>query len=109
MTAPNRARGCAFVLGVLKQQQRDPLCRECNGYVKTAQALRSAFDEPDAAEFSNHTNITSEWTSFFAEAKQDLSHLSLPAAPVSQKKAGACKLPEGACFCKSSLALMQKI
>jgi len=50
-----------------------------------------------------------EFVYLFSEAKIGIEQIRPPENPVSQKNAGNCKLPEGICFTKTSLALLQKI
>jgi hypothetical protein len=109
MEITNKVRGYAFIFCALRGQQTDPFCGSCNSYVKVLTAAR----EGTAALESEHgaviSDLPEELTRLFADAKEGLSSLRMPAQTVGQKKAGNCKLPEGICFLKSSLALVQKI
>jgi len=85
-----------------------PRCT-CNSLVSTLAAVRdnlTAFELQHAGEISA---LPDDFARQFKEAKTGLAGLKLPAEPQGQKKIGNCKLPEGVCFLKSSLALLQKM
>ena len=46
---------------------------------------------------------------FFLVARSGINGMQQPVHPVGQKKAGNCRLPEGVCFLKSSLAILQQV
>jgi len=109
MDIGNQVRGYAFFLSVLKGQQADPFCRSCNSFVKTLAALRDsrqAFERENAGAIGA---LPADLARLFAEASAAIAALQAPEQPAGQKKAGNCKLPEGVCFLKTSLALLQKI
>jgi hypothetical protein len=108
MAVMNQARGFAYLFGVLKNQQSDPYCRSCNSFVKTLAAARenlSAFEAQYAEEIRN---LPAEFSRLFDDAQRVSAAVKRPENPVGQKKAGNCKLPEGVCFIKSSLSILQK-
>jgi hypothetical protein len=109
MEVSNQVRGYAYVFGALKSQQADPFCGSCNSFVKTLAGVRenlAAFEAPHAEEIKN---LPGELSRLFVDAKSGISAMMQPANPLGQKKAGNCKLPEGVCFTKSSLAILQKV
>ena len=107
MVIMNQLRGYAYLLGVLKNQQSDTLCCSCNSFVNTLAAVSenlAAFEAQHA-----EANLPVEFSRLLAYAKDGIAQLRQPENPVRQKKAGNCKLPEGVCFTKSALAILQKI
>ena len=109
MEITNQVRGYAFFLNVIRGQQSDPFCRSCNAFVKTLAAVREdmeAFERQNAGAISA---LPSDPVRLFNDAKAGIASLRAPEQPQGQKKAGNCKLPEGVCFLKSSLALLQRI
>ena len=109
MNVINQSRAYTYLVGVLDAQQKDVLCRSCNSFVSTLAAVKdslAAFEVQHAGELSA---LPGEFARQFKEAKAGVSNITQPAEPQGQKKTGNCKLPEGICFLKSSLALLQKI
>ncbi len=109
MEPMNQLRGFAYVLGVLRCQQADPVCRSCNSFVKTSAALKERIDTFERDHGGLLQNLSSDFSMLFSDTKNGLPMLRLPDNPSGQKKAGNCKMPEGVCFIKSSLAILQKI
>jgi hypothetical protein len=109
MNIMNQSRAYAYLFGVLDMQQEDTLCRSCNSFVSTLTTGReslAAFELQHAGELAA---LPDDFARLFKGAQTGLLGLKLPAEPQGQKKLGNCKLPEGLCFLKSSLALLQKI
>lgn len=109
MEIVNQVRGYHFLLGVFKNQGKDPYCSVCSAFANT---LRSAQD--NLAKFeSEHAAalaaLSPQFQSMLAETRGGLSSLPAPSAPTGQKKAGNCKLPQGVCFLKASFSLIQQI
>jgi hypothetical protein len=109
MDIGNQVRGYAFFLSVLRGEQADPYCRSCNSFVKTLAAARESFDAFASQNADAPGGLPADLARLYAEAKSGLDALRAPDQPVSQKKAGNCRLPEGVCFLKSSFALLQKM
>lgn len=109
MEIMNQARGYAYVAGVLKSQQADPFCRSCNSFVNTLTAVKENLAKFESQHAEGIRNLPGEFSRLFADAKSGIAAMKQPENPVGQKKAGNCKLPEGVCFTKSSLAILQKI
>jgi hypothetical protein len=109
MEIANQVRGYAFVLTVLRGQQADPYCRGCNSFVKVLAAAREGIAGLEAGNRAGIDGLPEELARLFNETKKGLTALCAPEQPVGQKKAGNCKLPQGVCFLKSSLALIQTI
>jgi hypothetical protein len=74
--------------------------------LKTVKEQVSAFEIQHAAELKK---IPGDFAGLFAATQSGIPALQQPEHPVGQKKAGNCKLPEGVCFLKSSLAILQKV
>lgn len=109
MESMNQARSYSYLFGVLRNQQADPSCRSCNSFMSTLAAVREnlmKFEHQQAAEIRN---FSGEAARLFSDAKSGIAAMKQPENPVGQKKAGNCKLPEGVCFTKSSLAILSKV
>lgn len=104
MAVMNQVRGFLYVAGVLKSQTADSLCRECNSFATVHGALKDA-----VAAFAPQTGASEEAAGLLARAKAAVAELRPPAQPKKQKKEGNCKLPEGVCFVKYSLGILQKV
>ena len=109
MEITNQARSYAYLFGVLKNQQADPSCRSCNSFISTLAAVRENLVKFEAQHAAEIRGLTGEVSRLFADAKSGIAAMQQPENPLGQKKAGNCKLPEGVCFTKSSLAILQKI
>jgi hypothetical protein len=109
MEIMNQARGYAYLFGVLTNQQSDPFCRSCNSFVQTLAAGKENLAKFEASRAGEIQNLPPEVSRLFAAAKNGLAAMHQPENPVGQKKTGNCTLPEGVCFTKSSLAMLQKI
>jgi hypothetical protein len=105
----NQARGYSYLLGALKTQQADPYCRSCNAFDKTLLAVKESLEKFETAHHKEIQDLSSEFSSLFVDTKNGLAAMQQPINPISQKKAGNCKLPEGVCFTKSALVLFQKV
>ncbi len=97
------------MLGILRNQQTDPYCGSCSAFANTLRKVREDLAGFEAASSDALRALTPEFLQLLAEARSGLDALQPPAEPSGQKKAGTCKLPEGRCFVKSSLALVQLI
>jgi hypothetical protein len=109
MEITNQARSYAYLFGVLKNQQTDPSCRSCNSFISTLAAVKDNLAKLETQHAAEIKGLSGDLTRVFADAKSGISAMHQPENPVGQKKAGNCKLPEGVCFTKSSLAILQKI
>jgi len=109
MEIMNQARGYAYLYGILKNQQADPFCRSCNAFIKTLAAVRENLEKFDSQQAGDIKKLPEEFVLLFHGAKGRIAQIRQPENPVSQKKAGNCKLPEGVCFMKTSLTMLQKI
>lgn len=109
MARVNKIRTYCFLARVFENQQHDPFCRVCKARVNSVTATRESL-----ARFENeHSDeigvLPGEFQQLLADTKSILARLVLPENASGQKKAGNCKLPEGLCFVKASLAILQKI
>lgn len=102
-----RLRGYHFAVGTVVNQENDPLCCNCVAFAKTAQAIISSFIEFESAHAEERKKLPEEFSFLFDDVCDKLALIEQPEEPVRQKKEGKCKLPEGACYCKSALALIQ--
>ena len=109
MEVMNQARGYTYLFGLLKNQQADPYCRSCNSFINTLTAAREDLAKFEAQYAGEIKNLPGEFAHVFAEAKSGIAAMKQPENPLGQKKLGNCKLPEGVCFTKSSLAILHKV
>lgn len=109
MEISNQVRGYHFMLGVFKNQKADPFCSKCSAYANSLAAVKEAFDAFEKENKEPLSALSQEQSRLLSEAKEGLAAISSPFEPVGQKKAGNCKLPEGVCFIKKSLALIRQI
>ena len=105
----NQVRGYSYLLGVLKTQQADPFCHSCSAFSKTLTAVREDLEKFENEHHSEIQGFSGEFSRLFADAKSGMAALQQPDNPTGQKKAGNCKLPQGVCFMKLSLAILQKV
>jgi hypothetical protein len=109
MELMNQIRGYHFLLGVFRNQQKDPYCSVCSAFANTLRAARENFATFESVHSEALKALTPEFGGILASARAGLSTLQSPADPSGQKKAGNCKLPQGVCFIKASFALVQQI
>jgi hypothetical protein len=105
----NQIRGYAYVYGVLRHQQEDPFCGSCSAFANSLHKVRESLGAFDHERSRDIENAAEELRRRYAEAKSGLMALQPPDNPSGQKKAGNCKLPQGVCFVKWSLAIMEKM
>ena len=109
MELMNQVRGYHFLLGVLRNQQKDPYCSVCSAYANTLKAVRENLAKLEAENANALKALTPEFSAMLAGTRAGLSAIQGPTDPSGQKKAGNCKLPQGICFIKASFALVQQI
>jgi hypothetical protein len=109
MTTSNRIRAYFFLSGVFKNREEDPLCRVCKAFVNSVNNARENLAAFEAEHAAAIMNLPSDLQQLFDNAKTGLSSTILPENVPGQKKAGNCKLPQGVCFVKSSLSLLQNL
>lgn len=109
METMNHVRGYHFLLGILQQQAADPFCRGCNAYKNTRAAVRDGLAAFRSQQADALRQIPPDFGRMFDEAVKGLEAIAAPGETTGQKKAGNCKLPEGHCFLKTSLAFFQRI
>jgi len=102
-------RGYCYLSGVLMNQQRDPFCSKCKALANTITTARESLEKFEREYASELQGLPKEFQRRFAEGKASLAGIALPNDAAGQKKAGRCKLPEGVCFIKSALALLQRV
>lgn len=105
----NQVRSHHFLLGVFRNQQKDPYCSACSAFANTLKAARENLARLEAEHGDALKALSPEFGRMMAETRTGLSILQCPADPSGQKKAGNCKLPQGVCFIKAPFALVQQI
>ncbi len=108
MNADNTVRTYSYLAGVLVNQQRDPFCRQCKAFVNSVNTarerlLRFQADQSDAIRL-----LHGDFQTLLSNAAAAIHSLMLPENVPGQKKAGNCKLQQGVCLVKSSLAILDK-
>ena len=109
MEVMNYARGLNYLYGVMKHQATDVHCRSCKACFNVLTKAREDLAQYEREHGEEVKKMSNEYSRLFAEAKEGIGSLPLPKDPVGQKKAGNCKLPEGVCFLKLSLATALKV
>ena len=109
MVLINSLRTYSYLARVFKSQQQDPYCRACKALVNSVVAAREGLACLVAEQADELRLLPPEFGQLLAEARSVLDGLSLPENAAGQKKAGNCKMPEGVCFVKSSLAILKKL
>jgi hypothetical protein len=105
----NQVRGYHFLLGVFRNQQKDPYCSVCSAFANTLKAAQEGLASFEASNAEAINVMAPPFTVMLAETRAGLAALPAPSAPSGQKKAGNCKLPQGVCFIKASFALIQQV
>ena len=109
MEIVNQVRGYHFLLGVFRNQHRDPYCSVCSAYANTLTAARENLVRLEAEHADALKGLAPDLGQVLADTRAGLVLLQDPAEPSGQKKAGKCKLPQGTCFIKASFSLIQQI
>ncbi len=105
----NQVRGYSYMAGVLKNREGDPFCGSCSAFFNTLTTVREGLAKLEREHAKDLGKVPNEFSIFLSVAGNGIKGLRNPVNPVGQKKAGNCKLPEGVCFVKASLAILQKI
>lgn len=108
MELVSQVRGYHFLLGVFKNQQRDPYCSVCSAFSNTLKAAQENIAKLESANADALASLAPYFNGMLAETRAGLSAVPAPAEPTGQKKAGNCGLPQGVCFIKASFALIQQ-
>ncbi len=109
MVPANAVRAFAFLAGVFRNQQQDPLCGKCKAFVNSVTAVRAAMQQFEAEHSRELAGLPDDLSRRYAEARSFLESIVLPENAGGQKKAGNCLMPPGVCFVKASLAILEKI
>lgn len=105
----NRLRSFHFAVGTMVNQENDPLCCKCVAFARSARAIIDGFIEFESAHAGDKKKFPEEFSMLLDDVCDKLALIEHSEEPVRQKKAGNCKLPEGMCYCKSAMALVQNI
>ena len=104
----NQLRGFHFALGIMENQQQDPVCKECLSLAKTFETLMDDFMRFEREISPLKKDLPEEFSELFSGLYGKFSMISAPESPVGQKKLGACALGE-VCFSKIGRALLDRI
>lgn len=102
----NEVRALGYMVGVLWNQARDPLCRECKKMSATHLTLISHLT---ALKSLPDTGLDEAERMRLAAIEAALGSIALPKDPKAQRKIGACRLPGGECMVKHSRKMYKKI
>ena len=105
----NQIRYFHFISGVLKCQQRDPLCSKCKAFANTLDRMKEGIAELESVHAGRIHTLPDELMGLLEEARARIEGIKPPEDAVGQKKAGNCKMPKGVCFIKLSKAVLDKI
>ncbi len=105
----NHVRAYLYLSKVLTNQQHDLFCGRCSAWNNTLNNTRIALRQFEAEQVTELSRLSTEAGVLLAEARSRLAGVANAVDPVGQKKAGNCKLPQGVCFVKASLALLEKV
>ena len=109
MVPANHIRTYAFLARVFDAQQNDPFCRVCKARMNSVKNARESLVHFEGEHAGEIRELTAEFRQMLADANRILAGLPLQENAAGQKKAGNCKLPEGVCFVKASLSILQKV
>lgn len=109
MSKVNTIRALCFRAGVLRSQQKDPLCGNCKAWANSVAAVREKLARSCSGHETRPDMIPTGIGLLFSEAQTLLDGIVVPPDLSGQKKAGNCLLPPGICFVKSSLAILEKL
>lgn len=102
-------RGFYYAVGILGNQQNDPLCNQCAAFARTSEAIIDSFIKFQETHAAGRKKLPEEFAVLFADISDKVSVIEIPEDPVRQKKAGNCTLPTGVCFTKEVTAFLQRI
>lgn len=106
--ADNTARAYSHLAGVLASQQRDPFCHQCKAFVNSVNSARERLARSRADQADAILLLPGDLQALLSDAAAAMHGLFLPENVPGQKKAGHCKLPQGVCLVKASLAILEK-
>ncbi len=109
MDIANQVRGYSFLSAVLANREIDPVCRSCSSFLSTLLTVTETIHRFELEHAAEVEKLPDGLSLSFLVARSGISGIRQPDHAVPQKKAGNCKLPEGICFPKSSLSILQKI
>lgn len=104
----NKLRALNFALGIMENQQEDPVCRECLSFAKTFEALMGDFMKIEKEISPLKEDLPEEFSDLFTGLYGKISLISTPESPTGQKKLGRCALGE-VCLPKTGLAVLAKV
>ncbi len=102
-------RAYFFLAETFQNRQNDPFCRMCKAFVNSVNTARENLARFESGQVDELKLLSPDLQQLLAKAKNALSAITLPENAPGQKKAGNCKLPQGVCFVKSSLAILQNL
>lgn len=109
MALMNTIRAYSFAAGVFENQQQDPFCGNCKAFVNSVLAARQNLSQLRSGQADALRSLPEKLQHLAPDAQKRLDGIALPENVPGQKKAGNCLLPQGVCFVKASLALLEKV
>jgi hypothetical protein len=104
----NHIRAFHYFAGVLTNQQRDLFCGKCSAWNNSLNNTREQLAKFETEHGAEIRGLSPRQGALFRCPRQ-VANLATVADSTGQKKAGNCKLPQGVCFVKHSLSIMEKI
>jgi hypothetical protein len=105
----NQIRCLNFILGLLKNQQDDPLCSNCLSFAKNTELVKGKFMEFEKAFFSLSGKPSMEFEKQFKRLYELISSIREPDNPIGQRKTGNCNFPEKVCIVQESVKFFEKL
>ena len=109
MGTENRIRYYHFMTGVLLNQGEDHRCRICKAFENSTRSIRESLDEFECTSAPDLKDIPPDLKKLLDETRLSLAGIKTPVDAQGQKKAGRCRMPERACFVKTSKAIIEHI
>lgn len=103
----NKLRSFHYAIGILNNQQNDPLCCQCSAFARTSEAIVDGFIKFDTNHGSERKSLPEEFSLLFMDIRDKITVIEAPEEPLRQKE-GNCHLPKGVCFTKEITAFLQK-
>lgn len=98
-----RVRTLHCLFGILHNQQKDELCRNCQSFAATLEAARKKLIEAETCMIDGSCGESTR--SLFLSVYTILGDITEPDSPVPQRKTGTCSLPDGVCMLTATARL----
>lgn len=103
ITLESRVRLLHCLFGVLHNQQKDELCRNCKSFAATLEAARKSLIEAETCMIDCSCGESARV--LFLSVYTMLGEITEPDTPIPQRKTRACSLPDGICMLAATARL----